>query len=412
MVHLQAQRGARLDHDALDLEARARVDRVVPAPGPMHLAVQRVLGASALAQLRDDLLDLLAAAAVSHHHRIGRLHHHQVLDAHHAHQPPARVHQRVAAVLGDHVADAGVAVFVLARHLPDRLPGAQVVPARAQRHHADVELAARAALHHRVVHRFRRHRRELRLARPHELRIALARRPGRLHRLGDVGTEGLQRLHPHRGAQHEHAAVPEVAALGQVALGSRQVRLLDELRHPRRAQLRQRADVAVAGLRRVGRDAQDHHQAVGRQPHRLAQRLRIRRLVGHRLVRRRHHQHRILTALERLQRRQRQRRRGVAPGRLQHHRRGHLAHLAQLVQRQEAVLLVAHHQRCGRRDVRRRQPRQAQRRFLEQAAVAVAQHQELLRIARARQRPQPRAAAAGHDHRLHDDGRRRGLAHG
>jgi hypothetical protein len=41
VVHLQAQAGAGLDHDALDLVARAVVDAVVPAPGAVHLAVQR-----------------------------------------------------------------------------------------------------------------------------------------------------------------------------------------------------------------------------------------------------------------------------------------------------------------------------------------------------------------------------------
>ena len=39
VVHLQAQRRAGLDHDALDLKARAGVDAVVPAPGAVHLAM-------------------------------------------------------------------------------------------------------------------------------------------------------------------------------------------------------------------------------------------------------------------------------------------------------------------------------------------------------------------------------------
>jgi hypothetical protein len=40
MVHLQRERGAGAHHDALDLEAFAVVDAVIPAPGPMHLAMQ------------------------------------------------------------------------------------------------------------------------------------------------------------------------------------------------------------------------------------------------------------------------------------------------------------------------------------------------------------------------------------
>src|SRR5262249_24121356 len=73
VMHLQAQRGTRLDHDALDLETRARVDAVVPAPRAVHLAVQRVLVAFAGAQLADDLLDVVAARAVGDHYRIRRL---------------------------------------------------------------------------------------------------------------------------------------------------------------------------------------------------------------------------------------------------------------------------------------------------------------------------------------------------
>src|SRR5579883_2279254 len=40
MVHLQRQAGARRDADALDLEIRTLLQRVVPAPRPLHLAVR------------------------------------------------------------------------------------------------------------------------------------------------------------------------------------------------------------------------------------------------------------------------------------------------------------------------------------------------------------------------------------
>jgi hypothetical protein len=44
----------------------------------------------------------------------------------------------------------------------------------------------------------------------------------------DVGAKALQRLQPVGSAQHEDAAVPEVAALGQVAPGGVGIGLLDE----------------------------------------------------------------------------------------------------------------------------------------------------------------------------------------
>jgi hypothetical protein len=85
---------------------------------------------------------------------------------------------------------------------------------------------------------------------------------------------------------------------------------------------------------------------------------------------------------------------------------------SQLVEDEEAVLLVAdddgrgHGQRRAVGAVVRRglaQRRQTLRRLLQQARVAV-QHEELLGVARARQRPQPGAGAAGHDDGLDGQG--------
>ena len=44
------------------------------------------------------------------------------------------MHERIAAVAKQHVAVAGVAGGILRADLPDRLPGAEVVPAGGQRH--------------------------------------------------------------------------------------------------------------------------------------------------------------------------------------------------------------------------------------------------------------------------------------
>ena len=107
----------------------------------MHLAVQRVLAAAVALQLADDLLDLLAAAAVGHQHRIGGLDHDHVVHADHADQPARRVDQRIAAVAHQRIADAGVAAAVLRADLPYRVPGAEVRPAGVERHHAHVEVA-------------------------------------------------------------------------------------------------------------------------------------------------------------------------------------------------------------------------------------------------------------------------------
>ena len=67
------------------------------------------------------------------------------------------------------------------------------------------------------------------------------------------------------------------------------------------------------------------------------------------------------------------------------------------------MLFVADDARCGDGDVARGEAAQARRGLLEQAAVAL-QHEELLGMLGARQRPQSGAAAAGHDDGLNRDG--------
>jgi len=135
----------------------------------------------------------------------------------------------------------------------------------------------------------------------------------------------FDRGQPHRGTHHEHAAVPEIVALREVTGGGGRIGLLDEFGHATRAfgaRLGVGAHVAEAGLGPVGLDAQQHDGAAIGHAHRLAQRFGEGRLVGHRLVGGRDHQHRVGVALARMQGGQRQRRRGVAPCRFEQQRGG------------------------------------------------------------------------------------------
>src|SRR5579863_6888130 len=70
MVQLQRQRRARLDLEALHLKARTRLETVVAPPGPEHLAMERVLIAAALLELRHELLHVLHAALRRYQHRV------------------------------------------------------------------------------------------------------------------------------------------------------------------------------------------------------------------------------------------------------------------------------------------------------------------------------------------------------
>ena len=153
VVFLQAETGFGFDLDALDFEAVAFVDAVVPAPGAVHFAVQAVFFALLRAELADDVFNVLAVGFAGHEHGVGGFHHHQVAHAHQADQAAAGVHQGVVAAGVQHVAHMGVAVMVFGQHVPHGVPCAEVVPAGIERHHLDGECAAGAVLHDGVVHR-------------------------------------------------------------------------------------------------------------------------------------------------------------------------------------------------------------------------------------------------------------------
>ena len=100
---------------------------------------------------------------------------------------------------------------------------------------------------------------------------------------------------------------------------------------------------------------------------------------------------------------ERHRGRGVAPHRLEQQRGAVELELAQLVEHQKAVLFIADDARRCDLDVGAGHRCGTCGGLLEQAAIAM-QDQELLGVLGARQRPQPGAAATGHDDGLNRDG--------
>ena len=211
-------------------------------------------------------------------------------------------------------------------------------------------------LHHGVVDRIRRAGGEGRLVQAAEVEVAV----GVLHRglggLGDGRRVLLDLGQEAVGAEHEHAAVPVEAAVGDEAFGGVAVRLLDEaLDLVAVIHARQRlaaADVAVAGLGR-GRD-----HAEGRQRTALDQRGRAldRHAEGivvlDHVVGRQHQHHRLRILGQQVARRGRHRRGGVAADRLEQDALRRDADFAHLFGDHETVLVAAHHQR-------RHQPRPA-----------------------------------------------------
>ena len=139
------------------------------------------------------------------------------------------------AVLDDGVAHAGVALRVLGGHLPHGLPGAQVVPAGVQRHHADGPGRCRGTSpspRSPPTRSARRQRPPCPGARTWRRSGAGPRRRGWR---GDVGAKALQRCQPHRWPSARTCRRSRSTALGQVGLGGGQVGLLDKAGHDRHA---------------------------------------------------------------------------------------------------------------------------------------------------------------------------------
>ena len=228
-------------------------------------------------------------------------------------------------------------------------------------------------------------------------RCALAHR--RADRVDDVGAVALQLGKVAVGAEHENAAVPEVAAGGEKTLRGLQVRLLDEALDREGLALRcALPDVAVAGVRAARRDAEHHERALAGELRGGADSGVEVRQLGNGVVGG-HQQHdavRVFGAQHQCSGGRGCR--GAAARGLEEQRVRHGGDLAQLLGGEEAMLLVRD------RDRRRRtlDAAHAQRRLLQHRALGN-QRQELLRQVGARQRPEPgpRAAAQNHRNELH-----------
>ena len=254
-------------------------------------------------------------------------------------------------------------------------------------------------LHHRVVDRLRRAGLELGGREPHEIEIGRGGIERGTAGVENIGAQGLQFVEKIRRAEQEHAAVPEIVAGADILLRGSKVGFLDECRNLMRpCGIRQRRaflDVAVAGFRRGGDDAESGEMAVLRRLRRSENGRMERRHVADQMIGGQHQHQRIGIVARQHQRGHGNRRRGVAAHRLQHDGMRLDADLAHLLGDHEAVLDVAHHQRCSHF----RHVCQAADSVLQQAVVA-GQRQQLFRQGRARQGPQAGARATGKNHRM------------
>ena len=130
----------------------------------------------------------------------------QVLDANGGHQTVVRLHQAIVGVDRQHIAFKAVVIGIVRAHVPDRRPAAQVVPAGIQRY----DQTGFGVLHDCIVHRLIGAQRELLGRDMREIAVNL-----RMRQRHAAGTENIRAMtlklgQKHRGAEHEHAAVPQV----------------------------------------------------------------------------------------------------------------------------------------------------------------------------------------------------------
>ena len=204
-----------------------------------------------------------------------------------------------------------------------------------------------------------------------------------------------------RRREAEHPRVPEIVAGGDVGAGLVDRRLLDEAnrgerRRPVAGDRGAALDVAEARLRMRGTDAERHQRAVLREARGARDRRHERRVIADEVIGRQHEKHDVVAmAAVRPQRRERDGRRRVAAEGFEQVRRAFgklVAHPGVGVLRVKVILAVGDGD-----EFRDTGQRQRARRGLREQGLAVRQRHRRFRRRLARQRPQPRAGAAGKD---------------
>ena len=217
------------------------------------------------------------------------------------------------------------------------------------------------------------------------------------HRIQHLGRMGLEFSQHTVGAHAEHAAVPQMHATVQVALGRQGVRLFYKLRHFKAVSVKCRAffDVAKTGFGPGWQDAEGHQPTLFGQLPGAVDGLSEGGNIGDQVVGGQHQQLRIAAvALRHLQGSCGNRRGGVAAKRFEDKAQfgGGSVQCTVIIQRAKKHLPVGHGQQL--RHIR--QVRGAGKGLLQQA-LAVGQAHEGLGHGLARHGPQPGTRATGDD---------------
>ncbi len=268
-VALQAERGARMDDDALHPEAVAEDQRFEPAPGAMLARKGFRLSRAPRLKRGDRRADPLRAGSVRHQHRVGHGHGDDVPepDPHDLEALGLGPQQRVRAVDRGRVPRGDDARGVRPHLVPDRVPAAEVRPASGEGHDGEV----RRALHHRVVEGDVAGVSPCLGVEPEEAEIGSGARQRLRLRGRQVGRVRGGRLQHGARGEEKYPGVPEAVPGGEHPRCVLRVGLLDEPGERLRLSIRAIVEFQPAEPRlgAGGRDADGHDPPRARGLHAL-----------------------------------------------------------------------------------------------------------------------------------------------
>ncbi len=253
-MSLQGQGSSGIELDLADPEPRPLQQGREAPPGPDLPGVADGLAPPGPSERRDELFDCLTIRAVGDEDRIRGLDHGEPADPGESHEAMVGLDEIVSGNGERNVTRNDVAVLVLRHELPERMPGADVRPARI----AGNDRHPRGTFHHRLVDRQGRQASE-QSGIDDALRVRPMARFEGLELAGEYGLEPGELVEQNVGTHDEHAAVPVVPARRQHGFGFGTGRLLDETADGESARSPERfapGDPAEARLRAGRGDAE------------------------------------------------------------------------------------------------------------------------------------------------------------
>lgn len=230
VMHLQAETGAGVDDDALDLEAGTFIDAVVRAPGAIDLAMLGDEGLIFELEAGDDVAHILGVGFVDNHDGIGGFDDNEIFDADGGDETTLGEDEAVGGVFEHDLALKHVARIIFGADFPEGIPGADIAPPGTHRDYDDVAQfgVLGEVLHDGVVDGVGGAFGEGFGIHADEIVILLGTFDCGFAGLGNFRLEGGEGFEPDAGAEHEDAGIPEVVTSSDVFCGTLGIGLFDK----------------------------------------------------------------------------------------------------------------------------------------------------------------------------------------